>query len=386
MARFASLLAASAVLLGAVDPAAAKTLRVPTGKTIQSVLDQAKYGDKVVVPAGTYKEQLVIRTSGVTLQGEKNAVLEMPEAPIHNECSGLAGPKQPENNPNIDSEVGICILGQGVELDDFVVEHRKFKTVKKRVKGVTVTGMTVDGFSGVDIAVVGAENTRVYGNVMKGEAFVDFVQYGGLTVGSIGTVMTTNQVASGGFIGICMDDISDVHVNENDISSTFIGLCVQTKKADVCRNKVSACVGAFVDPGVDGAVLSGNAFGSTPDYCAALSNFGPFFQLVAGIYIDGAVNTLVEKNTITGMSDAGLQGETTNHAAGVSINDHIADGQPTVKAKGNKIQYNTFKNNEVDILINDDNVKKANSYSHNTCSTAAVGPAFTSVNCHTLEH
>jgi pectin methylesterase-like acyl-CoA thioesterase len=69
------------------------------GQSIHSVIDEARSGDHIFVPAGTYTEQLTIKTDGISLIGV-GAILTPPATPISNTCSGLAGPE---------TEAGICV-------------------------------------------------------------------------------------------------------------------------------------------------------------------------------------------------------------------------------------------------------------------------------------
>ncbi|HEX5692607.1 MAG TPA: hypothetical protein VFX76_21480, partial [Roseiflexaceae bacterium] len=50
--------------------AAAKTIEVAVGSSIQAALDQAGPGDTVVVPPGVYHETVTVKAYGVTLKGQ----------------------------------------------------------------------------------------------------------------------------------------------------------------------------------------------------------------------------------------------------------------------------------------------------------------------------
>lgn len=95
--------------------------------------------------------------------------------------------------------------------------------MQKPVKGVSITGFTISGFSGFNILVVGGDNTNVYGNKL-----LDGPKYGFLTAGSTNTQVSQNEVTSTipgfYFIGICMDNFSKVKVSKNRISKYYIGL------------------------------------------------------------------------------------------------------------------------------------------------------------------
>jgi polygalacturonase len=71
---------------------------------------------------------------------------------------------------------------------------------------------------------VGGQNVNVYGNTL-----LDGPKYGFLTAGSRNTKVSDNKISwttppGLGFIGICMDNISNVKISKNKISSYYIGL------------------------------------------------------------------------------------------------------------------------------------------------------------------
>src|SRR4051812_18878089 len=61
-------LAGLAMLLVA-GPAAADTIKVSPGESIQAAIDQAAPGDTVKVAPGTYQENVQIKTEGIKLKG-----------------------------------------------------------------------------------------------------------------------------------------------------------------------------------------------------------------------------------------------------------------------------------------------------------------------------
>lgn len=323
------------------------TVHVQSGQSIQAAIDTAPAGQRIVVEAGTYAEQLTIGTDGLSLIGV-GAVLIPPAAFTENTCSGLAGPE---------TEAGICITGHDVELAPFVAEHRKVLSVGRPVKDVLVTGFEVRGFSGLDIAVVGAQDSRVIGNQLW-----DGGQYGCLTVGSTNTQVDGNNVVSTqlNFIGICMDDTPGVQVSNNHISGNIIGLCVQTSGAAVRHNDVvNSCIGAFVDPGITGAELLGNHISNANPICATLEGVG-----ISGIIIDGAVGTIVKHNLIEGLTAGGLANQT---AVAVVIVDD-ATTNPVAVASGNIVKENIFRNNDLDVYIETEG--SGNIVEDNQCSTS----------------
>lgn len=348
--RMALIAAAVTGVLIPAAPAAASThtIVVHAGDSIQAALDAARPGDKVLVGAGVYTEQLVVSTDGVTLVGA-GAVLRPPPTVATNTCSGLSGPIGTNGPP---AQAGICVTGTGVSLAPFVAEHRRFIAVERRVRGVTVSGFRVEGFSGPNVAFVAAADARLKGNVL-----VDGNHYGAVTVGSIHTRFSRNIVASSGplhNIGVCADDVAPATVDHNDVSGYAVGFCVQTQGADF-RNNVAHdnCVGVFVDPGIgalirDNRILSNNNPGCVEDFVTGV-----------GVFLLSSHGTTVRGNRIEGHVTEGAF-----PAAALLITD---DGA-FPPASDNTVRNNRFSDNSLDILVN--SAGAGNVVVHNRCTSS----------------
>ncbi|UZP38428.1 hypothetical protein NXS19_006244 [Fusarium pseudograminearum] len=338
-----------------------RTIHVKRGQKIQHAIKNASPGDRIVVAAGDYREQLVIDKDGIQLEGH-GANLIQPDAKDlkTNACTGLT--QDPQKNK---LQTGICIVGYNVKTDAFITEHKRVKSVQRPVKGVSVTGFTVKGFSGINIAILGAKNTYITNNNL-----VDGGAYGGLTLGSINTVFYDNVVTTtkGGFIGICMDNKSDVFATKNQISNHLIGLCVQTNGAVMEYNKLTSnCFGVFVDPGVREAKIAHNYIGPTPAPCD---------KNAAGVVLGSSIGVLVSDNTIEGQKASDGSG------AGIRIYDDPCVATPempislscvvlgkAIKARDNVVVRNTLNDNNSDIQ----NLSKGsgNIIKCNTCKNEA---------------
>ncbi|KAG7111233.1 hypothetical protein HYQ45_011738 [Verticillium longisporum] len=331
----------AAVLCAGVEASYGRSpTRVKEGQSIQRAINRAQPGDTILVGKGTYREQITISKDGIRLIGDK-AILRPPvTAPKKpNGCVGLAGDG---------TAAGICIIGPKVKLDPFPgQEHRKVASVDKAVRDVRVEGFEVRDFQGLNIAIVGAKNTEVKHNTV-----VDGTAYGILTVGSVATRITGNKVSSSSllFIGICMDDKSDVAVTKNTISDYGIGLCVQTNGARVSHNTVrNCCAGAFVDPGIDGARVTDNR----------ISDSNPFCPSAGGVSIAGATNTKVSGNKISGITD---NGNPELISSGIAIFDFLGR-----VASNNVVVNNVLKKNDQDLLV--DTTGTNNKVANNDCAT-----------------
>ena len=315
---------------------------VRPGESIQAALDAARRGDRIVVRAGTYAEQLTVSTDGIDLVG-LGAVIVPPATTTANTCTDLAG---------AGTEAGICVTGVGVELAEFVAEHRKVLSVGEPVRNVSITGFDVRGASGPDIAIVGADRAVVSRNRLT-----DGAQYGVLAAGSRATRISHNVVSSTGpraFIGICVDDVTPAHVVANDVSETDVGLCIQTSGTDVRDNTVhGTCIGIYVDPGISDARLRSNEIGPTGASCPADNAYGMY-----GVILAGTVRAVVRDNRISGQ-----------HGDAAAIGLAVVDAGPSGPlATANRVTHNQLTDNDLDVLV--DTTSTGNRVTRNRCTTS----------------
>jgi parallel beta-helix repeat protein len=316
------------------------TKSVPAGQTIQSVIDAARSGDKIIVPAGTYKEQLVIKKSGITLIGT-GAILSPPDTYVANDCTGLALGS---------TQAGVCVYGD-VVLGTPGTEHATVSSVNTPVKGFSISGFKIKGFSGINIALVGAKDATVSGNQI-----IDGGVYGLLSVGSSNTVARGNVVSSTlttlPLVAMGMDDKAPSHFTSNEVSGYTKGLAVETAGGDVQSNSIKKnCIGVQIYAGVKNAKVQSNLVGATNPSCAAA---GPN----SGILIDGAITSTVQNNQVTAQVLGGA-------AAGLTIQDNTVLPSP---ATGNIVKQNVLKGNDVDLVISA--VSPTNMISMNVCKTS----------------
>lgn len=212
----------SAVLLGLgvgfasaddYSKSSGRVIHVKAGQKIQKAINSAPTGSEIIVAPGTYSEQLLINKDGIRLRGRKGAILQPPSSPTQNPCSGNFGPG---------TQAGICVAGSGIQLAPFIAEHRKVLSVKKPVKGVSVSGFQVQGFAGANILALGAESTHLERNTL-----IDGSIYGILASGSRNTFVEDNTITSSdpatpGLIAMCMDNFSGAYGSKNGI--TFVSV------------------------------------------------------------------------------------------------------------------------------------------------------------------
>jgi nitrous oxidase accessory protein NosD len=329
---------------------------VTEGQSIQAAIRNAGDRDKIIVEKGTYREQLTISINGLTLEGH-DATLNSTGAPdVTNTCTGLVGDGL---------QAGICVEGSEIVFSNDPIngEHRKVISVSEPAEDTHISGFAVTGFSGLNIAVLGAKEAHIHDNKVSAAP-----QYGILTVGSKNSHIRHNTVFNtpdytNQFIGICMDDMSTVTISHNDIADVFVGLCVQTSGAHIYNNNVhDTCVGAFVDPGIDGAKLHDNTFSNTPSACpATIPNQTPPFPpryFAAGVTISGAINTEVKNNKFFKITNS----ET------LAVGVIIVDDPTGAIASGNEIEKNTFEKNDLDVY--DIVSGKGNEVKNNACTSS----------------
>ncbi len=138
------------------SPATAATLEVGQGKTyttIQSAIDAAKTGDKIFVEEGTYSENLLIKTNGISIIGKnrENTIIEGKQT-----SSGI---RIDEVNNVVISGLTIKNGGGGGQEDAGVAVYKG--------SGNTVSNMIITGNSvGVSL-YQGSNNNIVSGNIIE---------------------------------------------------------------------------------------------------------------------------------------------------------------------------------------------------------------------------
>jgi hypothetical protein len=150
-------------------------------------------------------------------------------------------------------------------------------------------------------------------------------------------------------------------VTQNTLSGTFIGLCIQTPGAQLTYNDVSStCIGAYVDPYVQGPKLSNNKVSSSAAACNTKDN--PVG--VYGILAAGSLNAKINDNSVTGISTGGFTGL---YSAGIAVVDDPTQSPPAV-ASGNKVVHNTVQGNDIDVLLASNGT--GNVFKSNTCGSS----------------
>ncbi|KAK3638698.1 hypothetical protein LTR56_006705 [Elasticomyces elasticus] len=340
---------------------------VRSDQSIQAAIHNASPGTEIVIESGTYAEQLTINKDGLTLTGRPGATIIPPATFINNICTGLAGNTTDAAGTatNTPLQAGICIHGSHIQLADFVTEHKKVISVGRTVESVSISGLTISNFTGINIAAVGTRNTRIHNNIVH-----DGGAYGILSAGSYNTVISGNEVSHStlGTIGVCSDNFHGARVLDNEVSSYFVGLCIQTSDSEIADNHVHEnCIGVFVDPRTDGAKIRNNHIGPTNEICRSIPIPS---DVIRGIVVDGATNTLVRENIVEGQHSNGS-------ATGIQVIDDpcnqggLACSLDTTKpaiASGNLVVGNVLGGNDVDLGLA--SIGSGNTFRRNECRSS----------------
>lgn len=332
----------------------AATLAVPADyDTVQAAVDAAQTGDTVLVSPGTYNEAVTVTTAGIRLQGtDRNAVVF--------DGAGLKGN-------------GITVTAADVTVANLTVQNFN-------QNGVLVTGFTKDGgighgsdgyetldpeefppLEGFAVRYVTASNNGLYGiyafdshdGVLENN-YASGHPDSGIYVGQCEgcNIVVRANVLERNAVGYEQANASDsVVVTGNRLVGNRVGLTILSDYQEAfVPNRSSTVVGNLV---------ADNNEVKTPHQ--AEGGFG------IGIGLSGAVDTVVERNLVTG-----------NETAGIAISSS-ADLPPT----GNRLTANTATGNGTDVWYAASELApgSGNCLDGNTLRTTKPAELFVDVGC-----
>jgi parallel beta-helix repeat protein len=352
MRRYVSILFASSLIATAVASAvpmsAASTvgIKVKPGESIQAAIDGAAVGTEITVLAGTYPEQLLIKTSGLRIVG-KGAKLVPPKSPKRNECTDVTRTGPPDKA--VAADAGICILG-GVTFGEFdsVLTHRPAKLTGQRITGVSIVGLSIADFA-TGIIIAGADAATIEDvTILKAQA------YGALAANATNTAYVGNTVTNGpetiAVTGLCAEASNGSSFRKNLVSGFVNGLCISSSKIKVTGNTLRENhFGIYVDAGMSNIEIRNNKILDNARKDPAPIPTG------VGVLIDGATNVRLVANTIKGNVGDNAASFGGMGAGGVLIVDH--EGPPdafvssNVVATDNKFSSNGKGKTSADVWI-----------------------------------
>jgi len=280
-------------LAGVASPAAAlagDTIVVTT--TIQAAVDAAQAGDTILVPPGTYRENVQVNKSDLTIVGSRAAIID---------AAGF----------RTGIRVGTGRISRGGPSP---------VCPPLAVEGFTLSGLTITHASFSGVFLVGVD-----GYHLTGTRYVDNPVYGPFPVCSRNGLIDFNHVVGGGSAvgpsldtGIYVGDDDQVTVRHNSVTNYVIGVVVENTTNAVVRdnllrgNTAGIYVAVFPDhprPFTDDVVLERNQVlhNNLPNPVPADS--GDAIGLVptgAGIVNLGADRVVIRHNRVIGNDSLGV--------------------------------------------------------------------------------
>lgn len=356
-----------ALLPGSVAEAQSAAVTVSEGESIQAALDAAAPGTTITVEKGVYEEALVIRTDGITLQGEKGATINPGDATSECEFFG-----------DFD---GICIAAA------YYLDETGFSQSSETISDVTVSGFTVKNPTGSGIGVVEGENITITGNSVTGAGCDGYY------------VLFTNNFElsrnkakkSSQTLGFCSNttvaESSNGLISRNKfLNGVNAGLAVNdSQKMKIDRNKVVGnCNGIVMignsdnEPSKNNKITK-NVVSKNNTRCQPFLDFGiEAYAGGVGILAMGGSRIQIKGNKVTKNV---VTGEISFLAGGIVVRDNLDFGTGEVSVpidrvtvSRNKSTGNSVAGAELDLLVaTEEGRVKA---TKNTCGVSAPDPAW----------
>lgn len=317
---------------------------VHPGESIQKAVDAADAGDTVLVTPGVYHESVKVSTPRLTLRGTGRSTVIMPST------------KKAADNTCAEGGNGICVIG----------------TKDENVKGITVSDLTVTGFTrtgvfsmatdGLTVRNVNAVKNGVWGiaqersvhGIIRGNTARDN--------GDAGIFLANNIKAEEGAA-----DTEGTLVAHNRLEGNRIGVTVRRlRNLAVADNHITGnCAGVFVvgdenTPKAGDLVVRDNHVVRNNKSCPKTDRLEALQG--SGIVLTGVEKVLVADNTVEG--NAGKS----SMSGGIVL---AASMVGTANSK-NEVNGNRLSQNSPADLVNagTGDTGKSNTFTGNTCGAS----------------
>ena len=346
----AALIAVCVAIPAPASAAPSKTWVVGPSESVQSAINKAKPGDRIVLLPGVYRQSVTITKNGITLRGAGSAsggtVFKAPSKLPNSPCRQASG------------GAGVCVLGK---IND------QFE-VTKRVSDVTVSGIRFVDWPSMGVFAFGAKDLRLLENTV-----IDAGEYGLARFDSLGGVVQNNTVIGGGEAGIYVGDSADADtkVINNDVSGSLFGIFIRHASGVTVQlnHAWNNCQGIMVlDDGSPGGVsditLRYNYVTLNNAACPGSDEEPPLSG--GGILLLGASDSTVAWNTVRG-------NEGTEINSGGIVVMTAADIVPGASDPMNNVVSNNtaFGNSPADVSY--DGTGTGNVLTGNFCETSSPG-------------
>jgi parallel beta-helix repeat protein len=324
--------------------AAADTIKVPPGGSIQAAIDQADPGDTIKLAPGTYQESVQIKTDGITLKG--------------------AGADESVIEPGAGSGQGFCD-GQGICVADVDVQDPTAPPViNNHVADVRIKDLKVQGFAATGVFFFGTRDQRVDDVVAEGNGEYGIAAFE-TTGGRYWDTVTSGSGEAGLYVGD--SENADAVLRDNVATDNGIGIFIRDAAHGLVEDNRASdnCIGMlFLDTPDDPAAPRPNSDWIARDNSVNHNNKACSGEegdsSGIGIAIDGAHRITLVGNTASGNQPSGP----TPGSGGIIV--LTEPGFPT--ATDNLIEHNTaFGNLPFDLLWDQ---QGTNTFTGNRCGTS----------------